>query len=307
MRFWLRIALIIFIAAVCILMPACTKPDGQANMDPEQQLSFAVPLNHFYLVLDGPTYNEILNNEFLKTQFAPLEQRTTVRRDQVYTGLYLYGQHTYFEFFNSGVEKARKLSDTGLAFAIEQPGGAKPVQAVLTKIDGVESDLVTRQIGQTQVPWFTRVAIGDFLEDSGINTWVMEYDPQFLAKWHEEIGGPQSITRADVLKRYVAVLPSRPADPLLGDVRELTIAMSPKTASDLAEMCTRLGYRSSREGGAIVLNGPDIVLHLVPESGSKHGLQEATFQLTRPAKKMELRFGSKSVLTIDGNTAMWTF
>jgi hypothetical protein len=299
-----RISIVIIATLMTGLAWVQSKP---SNRPMREMLSLPVSLNHFFFVLDAHTYDDVLASEFLKSEFAAAEQRTTVRRDKTYTGFYVYGEHTYFEFFNSAVDERRKLHDTGLAFAIEQEAGAKVVESALQQIGTIETRPTTRQLGDKDVPWFTSVSIDDFIEGSGVHTWLMEYDPGFLTHWHAELGGSQSISRSDVLKRYVAVLPFRPARPLLGDVRKLTIAVSPDAARSLAEMCERLGYRSSKEGEATILQGPGVILRFVRETAAKRGLQEVVFGLTRPAEKSTLRFGDRSILKLDGTEAIWTF
>ena len=53
-------------------------------------------LNHFYVVLDSPTYKAIERNGFLRKRFAVNEKRTTTNAEMSYTGLYFYGINTYF-------------------------------------------------------------------------------------------------------------------------------------------------------------------------------------------------------------------
>src|SRR5438045_1439540 len=77
-------------------------------------LPFPVALNHFYLTLDSATFRELQNSPFLRKEFAPCEERTTVRKDTTYTGLYFYGINTYFEFFDVAQEKSRKPGDSAI-------------------------------------------------------------------------------------------------------------------------------------------------------------------------------------------------
>src|SRR5215211_6887011 len=85
------------------------------------KLSFPVYLNHFFITVDSATYKVIESNNFLRGQFAASEQRTTVRTDKTYTGLYFYGTNTYFEFFDDSTS-GYKLGDSGLAFGVDKPG-----------------------------------------------------------------------------------------------------------------------------------------------------------------------------------------
>src|SRR5258708_6328035 len=59
-----------------------------------------IHLNHFYVALDAPDYQEIQNSDFLKSIYGIYEQRTTKTKDLTYTGIYFYGLNTYMEFFN---------------------------------------------------------------------------------------------------------------------------------------------------------------------------------------------------------------
>src|SRR5262245_14325468 len=152
--------------------------DGQSR----EPLPFRVPLNHFYLVLDSKTYADIENSAFLRKEFAPSETRTTVRADRTYTGLYFYGVNTYFEFFDVAKEP-RRLGDSAIAFGVDEAGAEQKLQPL---IHAAPPRVITRQLGDEQYPWFWMLTPAGFSLDSGIATWVMEYDPLFLAKWHGE-------------------------------------------------------------------------------------------------------------------------
>src|SRR5438874_5933325 len=84
-------------------------------------------LNHFFVVLDHDTYAAIESNAFLTRELAPFERRTTVRNDRSYTGIYFYGNNTYFEFFDATQSSFRKGTD-GLAFTPEEPGSIQTIQ-----------------------------------------------------------------------------------------------------------------------------------------------------------------------------------
>jgi len=61
-----------------------------------------VYVNHFFLIIDSATYKDIVESEFIKNEFATLEERTTVsNNNESWTGAYIYGESTYIEIFNS--------------------------------------------------------------------------------------------------------------------------------------------------------------------------------------------------------------
>lgn len=272
----------------------------------KERLSFSVPLNHFFLVLDSATYADIESNHFLQTEFAVFERRTTVRADRTYTGLYFYGTNTYFEFFDVAKEAKSGVGDSGIAFGVEHPGALQMLQGQLAS---ESPKVVTRQIDGKQVPWFFSIAPNDFPSESAISTWLMEYHPRFLSEWHPEAGSSnQGIRRKQILKRYASALKNVPARPYLQDVVGLTIAVDKLTRAKMAKMCELLGYRFRMDGEATVLKGRNFVLRLISETASVRGIQQATFRVRRMPEREELHFGSRSILKFNDNgTATWSF
>jgi hypothetical protein len=269
-----------------------------------------VPLNHCFRVLDSVTYRAIEESEFLRSEFAPVEARTTVRTDRTYTGLYLYGSHTYFEFFDEAREPIGEMGHSGLAFGVDEPRALQHVQAQLAPAFPVKQTKVTRQFEDRQIPWFLMMSPENVPAESALSIWFMEYHPLFLAEWHPPAEGDAGgIRRDQILRRYAAILDETPLHPVLQDVVGLTIAVDPSTRLFLVELCQRLGYRSHSEGDAALLEGPEITLRLLPETVSARGIQGMTLRVRRvPASDAVFRFGPASVLSFrDDGTALWSF
>ncbi len=270
-------------------------------------LPFPILLNHFYLVLDSVTYAAFEGDRFLRRQFAVSEQRTTVRTDRTYTGLYFYGANTYFEFFDVAKDPGCRVGDSGIAFGVEQPGA---VSSLENRMDVDPPTLVTRQLGDTQVPWFFMLKPIDLPVDSGISTWIMEYHPLFLSQWHPEAEGSNvGIGRKQILQRYAATLNGPPAQPYLQDVVQITLATGKVVTSRLVKECKQFGYRSRTDGDTAILEGPEITLRLAPETGSLRGIQQIILRVGgAPQRQTEFQFGSTSGLEFHGNgTATWSF
>lgn len=269
--------------------------------------SVAVPLNHFYLSLDHETYAAIDKNSFLQTEFAVFERRTTVRADMTYTGIYFYGTHTYFEFFDSSKQTDMKQGSSGLAFGVEQPGALQSLPARLT---ATTPDLITRQNNGRQVSWFYMLGLEPLSSNSVLISWVMEYHPEFLSEWHPQAGGAnRGILREQILRRYKGVLANAPQHPLLEDVVELTIAVDAASIVKLKEVCERFGYHARAEGAATVLQGPEIVLRLIPETSWARGIKQIGLRVRKmPKGQTEFRFGPRSVLRfLKNGKAVWNF
>jgi hypothetical protein len=276
----------------------------------KKELPFAVPLNHFYLTLDHGTFQAIQSSAFLRKEFAPSEERTTVRKDMTYTGLYFYGVNTYFEFFDASQEKSRKAGDSGIAFGVEQIGASQILQARAAAQLPMQRLPVTRRLGDAQVPWFFMLRPTSRGLDAAISTWTMEYEAQFLAQWHNEIADHnRGISRREILQRYVAVLPDTPPKPLLEEVLAMTVAADQASIELLARQGRLFGYSLRTEGDATILQGYDFTLRLIPETARQHGIQQITLKVNRQSDSpMEMRFGAQSILRFHGNgTASWSF
>jgi hypothetical protein len=286
-----------------VLIMFTSQGGGQKRESPP----LPVPLNNFFVVVDPTTYAEIEKSRFLRGEFAPSEQRTTVRTDTTYTGVYFYGVNTYFEFFDASKSGARQMGSFGVAFGVDETGALEALQARLASDFPMSRRPVTREFRGGQVPWFMMAAPTN---RSALSTWVMEYDRRFLAEWNPESGGDNSgVSRKQILRRYSAVLKDAPARPVLQDVIAITLALDKEALASFGKQCQLFGYKSRAEGGATILEGSDIVFRLIPETPAGRGIKEVRLRVARsPDGQSEFRFGPNSVLTFHGDkTATWTF
>jgi len=266
-------------------------------------------LNHFYVVLDSPTYRAIEEDGSLRKHFAVNEKRTTTNAEMSYTGLYFYGINTYFEFFDVGNSPKDQVGDSAIAFGVDQPGAIKILREKLGSSLEANLKSVTRLYQSTQIPWFFMATSSDLPYGSGLSCWVMEYHPEFLAKWNPQPKGTnRGITRKEILRRYSEVLP--PIDePYLKDVVGLTVAVEAAEKNSLIDFCRQLGYQVERKQneGVVALNGPDFVLLLVPAIKNGRGIREIKMRLRNlPEGEKEHQLG-ESILRFAGSSAIWSF
>jgi Family of unknown function (DUF5829) len=265
-------------------------------------------LNHFYAVLDSPTYKAVAEDLFLRKHFAANEKRTTTNADTTYTGLYFYGINTYFEFFDIADSPQHRVGDSGIAFGVDQPGAIRTLQEKLGP--SLESSLtsVTRLYQGKHIPWFLMATPRSLPYEGEMSSWVMEYQPEFLTTWNPQPSGTnQGISRREILRRYTEVL-EPVAEPRLEDVIGLTVAAYPSAANSLIQFCLQLGYQIEREpDGDTVLHGPDFVSRLIPATDGVSGIREImmrTRSLSQPEEEHPL---GQSVLKCIGRSAVWSF
>ena len=268
----------------------------------------AVFLNHFYVVPDAATYEALRQSAFLKESFAVFEARTTVRKDMSYTGIYFYGDHTYFEFLPPGPGFAEHA--TGVAFGVEASGAGSALAPRLQEALGVsvKDTAITRQAEGKDVPWFHMITAEGPGDRQPFTTWVMEYESAFLDQWYPTLPPKtRGIERASVLDRYVAKV--GPADARtsrqLLDVTALRIALGPQDRSPFLAQCRVLGYAVEENADGATCVGPEVRFVLQPGEG---GIVGFDMKLRTPVDPPVEHHLGRSLLRLGpGRTATWTF
>src|SRR5215472_17321968 len=266
-------------------------------------------LNHFYVVLDSPTYKAIEEDGFLRKHFAVNEKRTTTNAEMTYTGLYFYGTNTYFEFFDIGNSPKDCVGDSAIAFGVDKPGAIRVLQEKLGPSLEPNLKSVTRLYQGKDIPWFFMATSRSLPYESGFSCWVMEYHPEFLGNWNLRPGGTnRGISRKEVLQRYSEVL--KPAvEPRLEDVVGLTVAVDASDKNSLIDFCLQLSYEIDRKQNEdeVALHGPDFVLLLIPATKSVRGIREIKMRTRNPLEPGEEHQLGQSTLKFAGSSAIWSF
>lgn len=261
----------------------------------------AVPLNHFFVVVDAATYEAARSSEFLIREWAPFEARTTVRNDTSYTGIYWYGRRTYFELFEPGAQGP--VGASGLALGVEEPGASATVkQRWQEALSGAGGGLVTRKTESDEVPWFEMTYAREI---PGLRVWLMEYHAEFLARWYGALTQARSIARADVLDRYVAKIgeSAKRETALLRDVVGLEVALAPPEREALVRQLRAVAWTATDEGGEVVCRGPEgETLRLVAPRGERTGIVAVDFSLQHEVPRASRLTGSAE-LRLEGRSA----
>lgn len=274
-----------------------------------------VYLNHFFLPVDSSTYKDIVESDFIKNEFAHFEERTTVvENNESYSGAYIYGKNTYFEFFDKSESEDFMPPGltSGMAFGVEKKDELKIIQQKLKDYKNGIYALRSRELNGVQIPWFymTAVFYGNTAPD--IMTWVMEYHEDFLKKWHPDLA-PSSpgIMRKDILARYAAKIakPDQPKDKILNDVIEVNLRLNHKDLEVLKGELAVLDYAFSQDGSKEIFTGPDVKISIdIIDSGKGKitGIRMSCY--LHKHKEAIFEFGAKSRLVLDtDNKAVWIF
>jgi hypothetical protein len=264
-----------------------------------------VYLNHVYTVLDSITYTAIQSSTFLKDEFANFTEETKVSNNgKTWTGLYLYGEKTYIEFFQAGKFPQFKSNESGMGFGVEKKGGVNLYYQRLKKIfdKQAETGLVTRFEKGVDIPWFYDTGVNYHDNDQTFFDWLMEYEPTYLQRMYADLKPEENgITRKQNLSRDFK------KEGLFGNITEVNIALDSKEKERLVKELQAFNYKISKVKSKIIANGPEVKFIIVDNSMT-NGITSLKIALTR---KMEGRtvykFGANSVLELKGETAHWIF
>ncbi|MGH9702635.1 MAG: DUF5829 family protein [Candidatus Acidiferrales bacterium] len=276
-----------------------------------------VYLNHLYVVPSPDTYKAVAENEFLQKNFGASESRTTVRADKTYTGLYFYGEHTYFELLEPPKEGKSPETYSGVAFGAEAPDQVQTLAARLKESGSTNAILkpINRQTEGKAVNWFLQLILGPQFEKSKFASWLMEYNPDFLSNWYPQLPPAQaSMHRSDVLERYAAKV-NRSKERQQGlflDVARIRLSLESGDAKEFEEICGIYGYQISHRRKETSCKGPEIEL-LIHSFDAAHpperpGVTAIQFKLRDDKTHHQvIKLGATSQLEFKGTTADWRF
>jgi hypothetical protein len=63
-------------------------------------------LNHLFVVLDSATYTNLFDSPFISEKLGMIDTSSVTTTEESWSGKYLYGMNSYFEFFQPKVMKA---------------------------------------------------------------------------------------------------------------------------------------------------------------------------------------------------------
>jgi hypothetical protein len=295
-------------ACAALLLGAAARPEAvptpTPTPTPKAQALPDVYLNHVYRVLDAETFEAIERSEYLRTRFAQFERRSTSVGDDSWTGVYVYGETTYFELLAADAGRNRPAGTCGIALGVEEPGGSQAVRAALDRVGaGARTIPRSRETAGRPIPWFRLTGLPP--ADPSLSLFVLEYDPRFLRRWHPDIlPGLSGISRKAVLERYRAkaarVFP--PQETLLKEVTQVVLVLSAEESRDFGKQLAALGYRSEPRAAATDWVGPGVRFRVEPPRGDRRGIVAIEMSLLRrPAGDRTIELGPGARIEIRRN------
>jgi len=263
-------------------------------------------LNHFFIVVDEDTFEDIQSNDYLKDTFAVTESRTTTRNDAEYSGFYVYGENTYFEVLT----KSESSWQSGIFLSGDHEESlANSKHGSLSQLY-VVPDPITRQFDSGQVPWFYIATNFGYPRASALGMGIMQYHPDYLSRFYPE-HEPMSrgVSRKEVLTRYASIVETSQQERLFQDVTGISVTATEQERVALVRIFEALDYLSRKDADSRVLNSDHFELRVSSATNSSSKINEVRMKLNREIpEEMTLYFGSHSRLKISASgEAIWSF
>jgi hypothetical protein len=242
-----------------------------------------VYLTHAMFYVSEDTYEAVKASAFVRAEFGEFSEATIQAEAGAlnYTGLYLFGMHTYLEIFKTGPsELSHKVEPPGrIAFAmwIDHRNQLPLIR------DRLSESIVTRRDAQNH-PWFDYIA-EDPAKQEGVTSFITG-------------NYPDGVVRS---------LPHYRPGLFLHDVIECTATVGVSEREKLVRDFRAYGYTIREDDERVVASGPEFSLTLLPERPGEPRTVSFKMSLNREMKgDRSYRMGS-SELRFDGKTATLLF
>lgn len=138
-------------------------------------------INHLYFVFDSITFSHLFEDTFLLKIGDTSTSSTTTTTDS-WTGKYLSGKNTYFEFFSSSNFKHVPEYGFGFGFITNKSGDINQIKMNWKNSipDSVETDTAISPINGKLLPWYYSISLYNPDSLQTISTWLMENTPEEL-------------------------------------------------------------------------------------------------------------------------------
>jgi hypothetical protein len=257
-----------------------------------------VYFNHVTIFLSPSAYAVLAQSAFLRGEFSGFEEQT-VQRDAgkwSYTGIYIFGQHTYFEFLKAGQDQHFGSTVPGqIVFNmwIDDRSQMDHFKDRLAAESGTSLLIDTARNAQNQPMYDKVVSQGGPANDLGPGMRVDTYIKGYY---------PDGVTRERRLEGRF--LPERQ----LQDITGFTLTVDERERNRLIQQFRAYSYQINNDSTKQVVSGPGVTFTLVPAKSSAPRTLLIDFSLIRTSKDERVyKFDDGGEIRMQGSTGKWVF
>jgi hypothetical protein len=277
---------------------------------PAQQLP-TVYFNHAPMFFDQATLDDLSNSAFLKDEFSTFA-KATIQRDGgkwSYTGVYIFGSATYFEFFPGGTvglpgEPVFPTGQVTFAMWIDDREQLPMVCDSLKAHTNGVCELALQKDGK-DLNWYDALR-AKYSPDPSVRafSWLMAlYGGDDLKKRVPDLKPDEDgTTREKSLKRPYA--PNK----LFRGITGVRLTVNRLERERLSQEFKAYAYQIREEGDKTIAAGHDFELIMVPAAANGSRQIAISMKLNRRKDGPQtVRIGKTSEMRFNGDSAVWYF
>lgn len=163
-----------FYCFLLLLVMACSSKNENIESKFEENIRF----NHFYVVIDDSTYDNLFDCIQILDDFSYNKEQTVNTGEREWSGKYLFGKHHYLEIFKPEGDKKGRFGELGLGFTTDKLGTLNSVRHEW-KRKKERATYSNRKIVREgrSYPLFQLASI-EHSDSVGISSWLMEYQKE---------------------------------------------------------------------------------------------------------------------------------
>ncbi len=258
-----------------------------------------VYFNHVTIFIPPAAYAALLQSAFLRNEFSGFQEHT-VQRDGgkwSYTGIYIFGQHTYLEFFKAGEDQPRFgttiAGQVVFNMWIDDRSQLPRFKERLAAEQRATLLIETARDVQNQPMYDTVVSKGGPASDFG---------PGMSIDTHLKGYYPDGITREKRLEgRFLA-------QRQLYDITGFTLTVDESERNRLIKQFRAYSYDIRADGAKQVVSGPGITFTLVAAKSHEPRTLTIDFSMNRTTTSEETyKLDNGGEIRIQGSVGRWAF
>lgn len=266
-----------------------------------------VYFTHIFLDVRPATYRAIQNSKFLSGPFAHAEAHSVpaTKTTPGWSGFYVFGKHTYLEFF--GASATQPLGASAMGFQIDRRADLAAIGQQIkaaTKAPVVTSTQ-TRPIDGKVVNWFDSISADYGKNDNALTgSWVMAVYPDYVRRMKPSIEphGDGVTTEENEFHSYGPDGDKK----LFRDVLSVELELPEAEIERVSREFAAYGYRATKNGSASTFNGPDFAVILKPSAKRRSALYHLALHQA-PQREESMRIGDSELRLHRDKTAEWRF
>jgi hypothetical protein len=261
-----------------------------------------ISLNHIYIVLDSITYNHLFDSTFIEQKIGNIKANSVTTTDDSWSGKYLLGKNSYFEFFSDKSFRGAKEGDCGLGFITSKSGDIRKIEEhwKQTSKDSLQADTTnTVADGKTQ-PWYYALYRASADSTELLTAWIMENTPEEL----KSVGFSDQEIQGEInWQQYAEKRNKKIFTKSFDHIQAVYLSLADKEYKNLKK--SFIGFGLQQQDNMFFNDHVKIICST--EDKTSPILNKIEIELTETFEEHMIKVSDHLTVQVQGNKAIWTF